>query len=143
VARGQPVKRIFPKGTTEPQMVAAVARMVQGLDPARVWSIEVTEWKKPKTNQQSRYLFGVVYPMIMEAAGESLRGFTRDDLHDFFLGEIWGWETIEGFGRKRLRPLKRTSRMTKQEFTEYLYGIENKCIEMGIGPLPEPIHVED
>ena len=124
-------------------MVAAVARMVQGLDPARVWSIEVTEWKKPKTNQQSRYLFGVVYPMIMEAAGESLRGFTRDDLHDFFLGEIWGWETIEGFGRKRLRPLKRTSRMTKQEFTEYLYGIENKCIEMGIGPLPEPIHVED
>jgi hypothetical protein len=117
--------------------------MTQGLDPARVWSIEVTEWKKPKTNQQSRYLFGVVYPMIMEAAGESLRGFTRDDLHDFFLGEIWGWETIEGFGRKRLRPLKRTSRMTKQEFTEYLYGIENKCIEMGIGPLPEPIHVED
>ncbi len=99
------MKRIFPKGTTEPQMVAAVARM--------------------------------------EAAGESLRGFTRDDLHDFFLGEIWGWETIEGFGRKRLRPLKRTSRMTKQEFTEYLYGIENKCIEMGIGPLPEPIHVED
>jgi hypothetical protein len=137
------MKRIFPKGTTPEQIAVAVTRMTQGLDPARVWSIEVTEWKKPKTNQQSRYLFGVVYPMIMEAAGESLRGFTRDDLHDFFLGEIWGWETIEGFGRKRLRPLKRTSRMTKQEFTEYLYGIENKCIEMGIGPLPEPIHVED
>jgi hypothetical protein len=137
------MKRIFPKGTTPEQIAVAVTRMTQGLDPARVWSIEVTEWKKPKTNQQSRYLFGVVYPMIMEAAGESLRGFTRDDLHDFFLGEIWGWETIEGFGRKRLRPLKRTSRMTKQEFTEYLYGIENKCIEMGIGPLPEPIHVEN
>ena len=134
------MKRIFPKGTTEPQMVAAVARMVQGLDPARVWSIEVTEWKKPKTNQQSRYLFGVVYPMIMEAAGESLRGFTREDIHEWLLGEIWGWETLEGFGRKRLRPLKRTSRMTKEEFTEYLYGIENKCIELGIGPLPEPLH---
>jgi hypothetical protein len=30
--------------------------------------------------------------------------------------------------------------MTKQEFTEYLHGIENRLIELGIGPLPEPIY---
>ena len=62
------------------------------------------------------------------------------DGHFNFLGEIFGWETLTGLGKKRLRPLKRTSRMTKQEFTEYLHGIENRLIELGIGPLPEPIY---
>ena len=75
------MKRIFPKGTTPEQMATAVIRMTQGLDPQRVWAVEVAEWKKPKTSQQLAYLWGVVYPMIMEAGGEALKGLTRDDLH--------------------------------------------------------------
>jgi len=134
------MKRIFPKGTTTEQMANAVARMVQPLDPTRTWSVEILEWKKPRTNQQLRYLYGVVYPMVLEAGGESLKSWTRDDLHEFFLGEIYGWETLEGLGRKRLRPLRRTSRMTKTEFSEFLYAIEARCMDMGIGPLPEPIY---
>jgi hypothetical protein len=123
-------------------MAAAVTRMVHGLAPDRVWSVEVAEWKKPRTNQQNAYLWGVVYPMVLEVGGEALAGWTRDDLHEYFLGEVWGWETLEGFGKKRLRPLKRTSRMTAAEFTEYLHGIENRLMDLGIGPLPEPIYNE-
>ena len=136
------MKRVFPKGTSADAMAAAVTRMVQGLAPDRVWSVEVAEWKKPRTNQQNAYLWGVVYPMVLEAGGEALAGWTRDDLHVYFLGEVWGWETLEGFGKKRLRPLKRTSRMTAAEFTEYLHGIENRLMDLGIGPLPEPIYNE-
>jgi hypothetical protein len=134
------MKRVFPKGTTPDAMAIAVTRMVQGLAPDRVWAVEVSEWKKPRTNQQNAYLWGVVYPMVLEAGGEALAGWTRDDLHEYFLGEVWGWETLEGFGKKRLRPLKRTSRMTAAEFTEYLHGIENRLMDLGIGPLPEPIY---
>ena len=54
------MKRIFPKGTTPEQMAAAVIRMTQGLDPSKVWAVEVAEWKKPKTSQQLAYLWGVV-----------------------------------------------------------------------------------
>jgi hypothetical protein len=136
------MKRVFPKGTSADAMAAAVTRMVQGLAPDRVWAVEVSEWKKPRTNQQNAYLWGVVYPMVLEAGGEALAGWTRDDLHEYFLGEVWGWETLEGFGKKRLRPLKRTSRMTAAEFTEYLHGIENRLMDLGIGPLPEPIYNE-
>jgi hypothetical protein len=136
------MKRVFPKGTTPDAMAIAVTRMVQGLAPDRVWAVEVSEWKKPRTNQQNAYLWGVVYPMVLEAGGEALAGWTRDDLHEYFLGEVWGWETLEGFGKKRLRPLKRTSRMTAAEFTEYLHGIENRLMDLGIGPLPEPIYNE-
>jgi hypothetical protein len=134
------MKRIFPKGTRPEAMASVVARMVSGLDPLKTWAVEVTEWKKPRTNQQNAYLWGVVYPMVLEAGGEALAGWTRDDLHEYFLGEVWGWETLEGFGKKRLRPLKRTSRMTQAEFTEYLHGIENRLMDLGIGPLPEPIY---
>ena len=134
------MKRIFPRGTTAEQMVNAIVRMVEPLDPSRTWSVEIEEWKKPRTNQQLRYLFGVVYPMVLEAGGEALGGYTREDLHDFFLGEVYGWQELNALGRTQSKPVRRTSKMTKAEFTDFLYSIENKCIEMGIGPLPEPIY---
>jgi hypothetical protein len=137
MARGQPVKRIFAKGTTPEQLANAAIRMVQGLSPDKTWAIEVTEWKKPRTNQQNAFLWGVAYPAILEGGGEALAGWTRDDLHEYFLGECFGWETLEGFGRKRMRPLKRSSALTKQEFSEYLNFLEGRCMDMGI-TIPEP-----
>ena len=135
------MKRIFAKGTTPEQLANAAIRMVQGLSSDKTWAIEVTEWKKPRTNQQNAFLWGVCYPAILEGGGEALAGWTRDDLHEYFLGECFGWETLEGFGRKRLRPLKRSSALTKQEFSEYLMFLEGRCMDMGI-TIPEPIYVE-
>ena len=131
------VKRIFPKGTRPDAMAAAVARMVANLDPLKTWAVEVTEWRRPRTNQQNKFMWGVVYPAIIEGGGEALRGWTRDDLHDYFLGECFGWETLEGFGKKRLRPLRRSSALNKQEFSDYLLFLETKCMDMGI-VIPEP-----
>ena len=133
------MKRIFAKGTTPEQLANAAIRMVQGLSPDKTWAIEVTEWKKPRTNQQNAFLWGVAYPAILEGGGEALAGWTRDDLHEYFLGECFGWETLEGFGRKRMRPLKRSSKLTKQEFSDYLLFLETRCAQMGI-VIPEPIY---
>ena len=133
------MKRIFAKGTTPEQLANAAIRMVQGLSSDKTWAIEVTEWKKPRTNQQNAFLWGVCYPAILEGANGVLDGWTRDDLHEYFLGECFGWETLEGFGRKRLRPLKRSSALTKQEFSEYLMFLENRCMDMGIS-IPEPVY---
>lgn len=115
----------------------AVAVLVRNIDTSRAWQVTVEEFKKPRTNQQNAYLWGVVYPAILEAGGEMLRGWLADDLHEYFLGEVYGWETLEGMGRKRLRPLKRTSRMTRSEFMEYLEQVSQRCANMGI-VIPEP-----
>ena len=131
------MKRIFIKGTTHEQFMLAASKMVKGLSPDRNYFIEVAEWKKPRTNQQNAFLWGVVYSSVIEQGGEGLSGWTRDDLHDYFLGECFGWETLEGFGRKRMKPLKRSSNLNKQEFTDYLMFIEQKCLDMGIN-IPEP-----
>lgn len=130
------MKRIFTPGTPLEQVVKAVAAMMAAL-PGKPFAVTVEVWKKPRTNQQNAYLWGVVYPAVIEGGGETLAGWTRDDLHDYFLGECFGWETLEGFGRKRLRPLRRSSTLNKQEFTDYLMFIEAKCGEMGI-VIPEP-----
>jgi hypothetical protein len=132
------MKRIFPKGTTPEQLAVAATRMVQGLSPDRAWCIEVLEWKRPRTDQQNRFLWGVCYAAILEGGGETLAGWTRDDLHEYFLGECFGWETLEGFGRKRMRPIKRSSKLNKQEFSDYLLFLETRCMEMGID-IPAPV----
>ena len=134
------VKRIFPPGTPTEQVTRAVVSMLSHLPP-KPFAVAVEVWKKPRTNQQNAYLWGVVYPAVIEGGGEALAGWTRDDLHEYFLGECFGWETLHGFGRKRLRPLKRSSSLTKQEFTDYLMHIEAKCADMGI-LIPHPFEGE-
>jgi hypothetical protein len=134
------MKRIFPPGTTAEQIALAVVRMIPGVPQGKPIAVTVEEWKKPRTNQQNAFLWGVVYPSILEGGGEQLRGYNRDDIHEFMLGEWGGWETLEGLGRKRLRPLRRSSRLTKEEFTEYLDFITMKCSQLGIH-IDEPAYV--
>lgn len=134
------MKRIFPKGTQTDDIIKAVATMVVAIDTKKSWCITVEPWKRKRSDAQNRFLWGVVYPMILEQGGETLGGWTRDDIHEFMLGECFGWEVLEGLGRKRMRPLKRSSALNKEEFTEYLMFLEQRCIDMGMGPLPEPVY---
>lgn len=110
-----------------------------GARARRTPELEVTieAFKPRRSEQQNSFLWGVVYPSILEGGGEALRGWSKEDLHEYFLIEMWGSEVIEGFGRKRHKPIKRSSKMTKTEFRDYITLIEVRCAEMGIH-IPEP-----
>jgi len=86
--------------------------------------------------QQNRYLFGICYETILD---HGLRddGWRIDDIHEYFLGEYFGWETLSGFGKKRLRPIDRSSNMSKMEFVDYVAFVQQKAAEMGI-VIPDP-----
>jgi hypothetical protein len=129
------VKRIFPNGTPKSAIVNSVAVLVRQLDESRAWVVTVEEFRRPRTNQQNAFLWGVVYPCIIEAG--NLEGFTPNDVQEWFLGECFGWQTLEGLGRKKVKPVKRSSRLNKQEFSDYLEFISAKCADMGI-VIPEP-----
>ena len=130
------MKRIFPTGTPVEQVLKAVEVMYHSL-PQKPFAVTVEVWKKPRTNQQNAFLWGVAYPAILEGGGEALKGWSRDDIHEYMTGEFGGWEVLEGFGRKRMRPVLRSSRMTKEQFSEYLDWLGAKCADMGI-VIPEP-----
>jgi hypothetical protein len=131
------MRRVIARGTPPDQIANAISNMVSRLDPAQSWQITVEAFKPKRSDQQNAFLWGVVYPSILEGGGEALRGWTTADLHEYFLIEAWGSEVIEGFGRKRHKPLRRSSKLTKQEFSDYLAIIEAKCAELGIH-IPEP-----
>ena len=131
------MRRVIARGTPPDQIANAISNMVSRLDPAQSWQITVEAFKPKRSDQQNAFLWGLVYPSILEGGGEALRGWTTADLHEYFLIEAWGSEVIEGFGRKRHKPLRRSSKLTKQEFSDYLAIIEAKCAELGIH-IPEP-----
>jgi len=81
--------------------------------------------------EQNAYLWGCVYDTILEN-GLKEQGWQKDDLHEYFLGEFHGWKTIEGFGRKRMKPVERSSGKSVSEFMEYLDFVIQKAAERGI-----------
>ena len=128
---------VIPQGR-DPAKLGQVLGAISTLDPMKRWDIEIRERTGVRrTDQQNRYLWGVVYAHILKAGGEALRGWEAKDIHEYFLGEHFGWETLTGFGRKRVRPLRRSSRLNKQEFADYLDFIIRKVGEIGID-IPSP-----
>ena len=81
--------------------------------------------------EQNAYLWGVCYQTILDhSLGE--QGWRAEDLHEYFLGEYHGWQELEGFGRKRVKPLERSSGKSIGEFMEYIDFVQQRAAEMGI-----------
>ena len=89
-----------------------------------------------RSTSQNAYIWGVCYETILEH-GLREQGWTAGDLHDYFLGEHFGWETLEAFGRRRMRPIKRSSGLSKTEFTDYIAFIQRKAADLGVY-IPDP-----
>src|SRR5919109_2216622 len=87
--------------------------------------------KHRRTNTQNALLWSL-YADILESGGEEMRGWTKDDLHEFFLIDHFGAETLELFGRKRLKPHRRSSRLTKTEFSDFVEHIVRFMAERGV-----------
>ena len=113
------------------------AAFLNSLPVDRAWMVVVEPHKAQRSQSQNRYLWGVVYPSFLAGGGEALQGWEAQDLHEFFLGEHFGWETLEGMGRKRVKPLKRSAKLTKQEFSDYVAFIQQKAAGMGVY-IPDP-----
>ncbi len=104
-----------------------VQKVIGALSKEKAWTIEIEEYKPKRSDQQNRYLWGVCYAELMKV----LPGWQAEDIHEYMLGEHFGWETIEGMGRKRLRPLRRSSALNKQEFSDFVAFIQRKAAEHG------------
>jgi hypothetical protein len=129
------MKRIFYRGTPKTAILNWVASLIEQTGD---YEITVDDRKKRRSLSQNAFLWGVVYPYIIEGGGEALAGWQPEDLHEYFLGEVYGWEMLDGMGRKRMKPIKRSSRMTKTEFVDYLQAISERCAKLGI-IIPEPM----
>lgn len=100
--------------------------------PGKRLRVEVGEFRKRRSDDQNRYLWGVCYAALRDATGQP-----SDDWHEYMLGEWAGWEEVQLFGRKRLRPLRRSSKLSTVEFAEYVAFIQQRAAENGVY-IPDP-----
>ena len=130
---------VLPKEDLVKRSVRAqrIATYISNLDPEKSWEVIVRPRKATRSVNQNDYLWAI-YDYILRAGGETMGGWTKDDLHEFFLITHFGSETKELFGRKRLKPLRRSSKLNKQEFSDFLETIFRFMAERGVYiPSPE------
>ena len=125
---------ILPRGARE-KAIDRITALCAKLDRNKAWRVEVHEQRPTRSSAQNRYLWGVCYPSII-AAGK-LEGWSSDDLHEYFLGEHFGWEKVVGFGKTRLHPLRRSAKLNKMEFMDFIAFIQQRMAEHGI-VIPDP-----
>ena len=113
---------------------ANLSSFVDRLPESKSWRIEIGEYHKTRSSEQNRYLWGVCYATLRDATGQDV-----NDWHEYMLGECFGWEEYEMFGRKKLRPARRSSRLSTAEFADFVAFIQQRAAENGIYiPDPEP-----
>jgi hypothetical protein len=84
-----------------------------------------------RTSEQNKLLWAL-YGDALEKGGESLGGWTSQDVHEYMLGEFFGWDKRTAFGRTRLKPKKRSSRLTKTQFSEFVEFVVHRFAEYGV-----------
>lgn len=87
--------------------------------------------KSRRTNDQNALLWAL-YTDARRAGGELLGGWDSETIHEYMLGEYFGWETTEALGRKRQKPVRRSSRLSKSEFSDFVEFVVRRFAEHGI-----------
>lgn len=101
--------------------------------PGKELVVTVAEKKRRRSDEQNKYWWGVVVKTFCDR----LEGWHPEDVHDYLLGEHFGWERVEGLGKVKVRPVKRSSKLGKQEFAELVAHAQQIGAEHGIY-VPDP-----
>jgi hypothetical protein len=121
---------VLPAMLSRERAIERIATVLSKLAIDRAWRVSVVEHKPKRSDSQNRYLWAI-YGEIL-AHGGDLQGWTKEDCHEFFLGEHFGWEVLQGFGKRRMKPLRRSSVLNKQEFSDYIAFIQRFMAERGV-----------
>lgn len=113
-------------------MIARIAAFLESSMPGKRLRVTVDRAVKRRSDEQNKYLWGVVYSTLRQATGQD-----ADDWHEYMLGEWAGWEEHELFGKRRLRPVRRSSKLSTVEFADYVAFIQRRAAEHGIY-IPDP-----
>lgn len=121
----------FPRGMGREGQIRRLAVICEALPMDAAWKVTITE-DKPKRSDTQNALLWSLYGQILEKGGEAMGGWTKDDLHEFFLIEHFGGEPKKMFERFRIQPNRRSSRLNKIEFAEFTDHIVRFMAERGV-----------
>ena len=126
---------ILPAGDRS-ESIDRLTQFLRQCSPDKPVRVEVCLHRKRRSNEQNRALWGVAYRLLSDETGNDV-----NDLHEFFLGEYFGWELIDVLGQQRRRPVRRSSKLNTVEFSDFYAFIQRRSAEMGYY-IPSPNEVE-
>lgn len=102
--------------------------------------VEIAPFRKERTDQQNRALFGHAYEILEEETGNS-----KANLHNLFCGEFFGWKVVDVLGQKKREPVRTTttdengkrSVMPAAQFIKFYDLVVRMSAEYGI-VIPDP-----
>lgn len=115
-----------------PHSKPALLAFLDRLPAEKKWRVTVGQYRKRRSGAQNRYLWGVAYKTLQDATGQP-----AEDWHEYMLGEYHGWEEYEMFGKRKIRPIKRSSKLSTMEFMDFVEFIQMRAAEHGIY-IPDP-----
>jgi hypothetical protein len=114
------------------ETVERIADIMRTVLPGKKVQVTVGQYRKSRSNQQNRALFGVAYKALSEATGND-----PEDLHRYFKGEYGGWDVMDVMGQKCKVPKIRSSTMTTSEFSDFYQFIQRRSAQAGYN-VPDP-----
>lgn len=139
------MKQTFVLHAGDPErsrILANCAAFLGKLTAAKSWEVTIKLYRKTRSSEQNKALWGVAYPAIVAATGQE-----AEDWHAYFLGEWFGWQEYTLFGRKKVKPKRTTTTgfdgepntLSTVEFAEFYAFIQMRCAQNGIYvPDPDP-----
>lgn len=91
----------------------------------------VRKWKKRRTDNQNKYYWGVVIPILCESLG-----YSDEEMH-----EALKWKFLRNRDKEKLPTVKSTSGLSTIEFNNYINEIVRWSAQEGI-IIPDPNQVE-
>ena len=88
--------------------------------------------RRSKRSLDQNALLWALYTEARDKGGELLAGWDSATIHEFMLGEYFGWVTSKALGQVRKTPVKRSSTLTKMEFSDFLEFVVRRFAEHGI-----------
>lgn len=122
---------LLPQNVARADLISKVSRFLALLSPDKSWEVEVKEAKQTRSTDQNSLLWAL-YDQILTTGGEAMGGWTRDDLHEFFLENHFGTATKNYGGKSVDVPRRRSSRLSKQEFSDFVDSIVRFMASQGI-----------
>ena len=123
-----------------------LGRLVQHFLPGKELTVTVDERKIERTTQQRKALFAAAYKSLMEQMGLS-GAREKDDLHEFMLGEYFGWREKQVLGQARRFPARTTTTdengrrdvLTVRQQMAFYSWLQRRAAEFGFDvPDPDP-----
>lgn len=91
----------FPRGV---RSFTRLIALLSSIPLETAFQVTLAPLKKERSNLQNKALWGCAYETLRKLTGND-----KDDLHEYFCGEYFGWEVKDVMGAKKKSPKRTTT----------------------------------